>query len=115
MRSGWTGLTRGTRWVSWSYKMTMPMSDTFRDDVKTYVAEDRVTKLEMRKLLTAHSDEIWGTGDGNPGLKVKLSTLHRDVEDIQKIIDSATRYRIFVVTTMLGLILERVWGHFFPH
>jgi hypothetical protein len=39
------------------------------------ITENRLDREAANKLLKAHSEEIWGTGDGDIGIKAKMRDL----------------------------------------
>jgi ribosomal protein L31E len=68
----------------------------------------QVTKIQIEeqgKLIKSHSEEIWGTGDSNPGIKVKVKEL-TDSEKEKKVL------RTVFASTIIGLVGERVYHLF---
>lgn len=65
------------------------------------------TKIQLDAhsgLLKTHSEEIWGSGDANPGLKVKVKEL-TDTEKGRK------TFKALVTAGVTGLGLERLWHY----
>lgn len=67
----------------------------------------------LRRLTSQHSDEIWGIGDGSPGLKRKHEKFESKIEKIEEAEKEKKIYRGIVATTLIGIIGERAFHLFF--
>lgn len=92
----------------------------WREEVKGYIRELQVTQGEMRKLLTAHSDTIWGQGDDKPGLQRRMDSMKSTCEDLGKQIKDvkdvmaeqkadSKLWRMALATPILGLVIKFFW------
>jgi hypothetical protein len=80
--------------------------DTFREDVKEYIAQDREYKKSLDKIIKALTDDVWGTGDNNPGIKRKTDS-HAEMFKTQK--ESSTFWRTLISVPLAGLIVQWLW------
>jgi hypothetical protein len=80
--------------------------DTFREDVKEYIAQDREYKKSMDKILKALTDDVWGTSDDNPGIKRKTDAHETILANAKE--DSKFWRAIFAVP-LAGLVVQWFW------
>lgn len=51
-----------------------------RDEFRIHAAKTEAFQERTNKLIDAHSQEIWGTDDENPGLKAKVRDMTKERE-----------------------------------
>jgi hypothetical protein len=88
--------------------------------MERYIAKNDQILDEIRRLVKAHSDEIWGTGDDNPGMKSKVSTIiqERETEHEEFLTTKKNEreeklwWRTAIGVPVLGLIIQALWNFF---
>lgn len=87
--------------------------DTFREDVKEYIAQDREYKKSMDKILKALTDDVWGTSDDNPGIKRKTDNheaiLENQKEETKNQREDSKFWRAIFAVPLAGLIVQWFW------
>ena len=86
--------------------------DSFREDVKAYIAEDREFKKSLDKIIKNLSDDMWGTGDVNPGVKRKVDS-HVEILKNQK--EQSLFWRSLLGVPIIGLVVQWIWDFVHKH
>jgi hypothetical protein len=83
--------------------MSLMSDNEFREKVLVYMGKQDHVNESVRKLLNAHNEELWGTGDDNPGIKSKV----KDLTDAAKA-DKENRvwWRAAISVPVIGLAID---------
>lgn len=63
--------------------MSNDRDDTFREEAKAFMVRTGIVLENLEKIVTAHSNEIWGRGETDPGMK----------RNLQKVVDATLDQR----------------------
>lgn len=82
---------------------------SLREEFRAQAIKSDSFQEQTVKLLKAHSEEIWGTGDDNIGLKAKM----RDVtEDRKREKENRIWWRGAVGIPVIGLSIDKIVAMF---